>query len=290
MNMEESYIIDFKQERDFSSLLNATFAFLKQEFKPLMKLLLIRLAPFFILIGLFTALSMDNISSNIGSNPFAIFSLYYVGQMLTTLIMFIYLQSLVLHYIKHYNSDSTEPREEYVKNNAMSRVFELFGINLGYGFLAGVATLFLIIPGIYVFVIYSLVYVITILGDGESGVFSKSAELIKDHWWETFGGIVIIFIVHSIISNIFALPSTILFMTDGMTGFSQILQGNVATSDSSLVLNILFSIIAAFGYLSGIIMYIYLSFHYYNLKERKEATGLLDQIDQMEQGLSGDNA
>lgn len=287
--MEEFGRIEFKQERDFSSLLNATFAFLKQEFKPLMKLLLIRLAPFIILIGVFAALSMDNLTNSSSSNPFAIFSLYTVGQMITTFIMIIYLQSLVLHYIKHYNSDSMEPREEYVKNNSMSRVFELFGINLGYGFLTTIATLFLVIPGIYVFVIYSLVYVITILGDGESGVFSKSAELIKGHWWETFGGIVIIFIIHIIISNIFALPSTILYMTDAMVGFSPTLE-RVAATSNNLILDVLFSIIEAFGNLSGIIMYVYLSFHYYNLKERKEATGLLDQINEMEQGLSEDNA
>lgn len=287
--MEEFGRIEFKQERDFSSLLNATFAFLKQEFKPLMKLLLIRLAPFIILIGVFTALSMDNISNNIGSNPFAIFSLYYIGQMVTTFLMFIYMQSLVLHYIKHYNSDSMELREEYVKNNANKILMKLAGINIGYFFISAVGFMLLLIPGIYIFIVYSLVYVIAIIDEEDSGVFSKSSALIKGHWWETFGGIIVVTIVYSIISYVFALPSTFLYLSDGMTGFSQVLQGNVATSNN-LVLDIILSIITSFGLLAVVILYIYLAFHYYNLKERKESTGLLDQINQMEQGLSEDNA
>lgn len=284
--MEDFGRVGFKQERDLSSLLNATFAFLRQEFKPLVKLLLIRLAPLIILIGVFAGLSMDHMSSNMSGNPLAMFSIYYIAQMIGTLILFIYLQSLVLHYIKHYNSDSMESREEYVKNNANSNLLVLLGVNLGYGFLTLVATLLFFFPGVYVFVIYSLAYVITILGDGQPGVFKKSSELIKNHWWETFAGMVIVFIIYTIISYIFIIPTTLLQLASGFTGLSA---GNEPTS-SNLVLDILFSIIASVGLLSATIMYIYLSFNYYNLKERKEATGLLDQIYKMEQGLSEDNA
>lgn len=284
--MENFRQINFKQERDFSSLLNTTFEFLKQEFKPLLRILLIRLAPFLILIGVFSALSMDNIANNMSSNPLAIFSFYYIAQMLLTLFAMVYLQSLTLHYIKHYNSDSMESREEYVKNNALSKVIELVGVNIGYGFLVGLATLLFIIPGIYVFVVFSLVYVITVLGDGEPGVFKKSSTLIKNHWWETFGGLIVVFIVYYIITLIFAIPNSMMFLFDAFTGAYD---GTISTSNN-IVLDIITSIIASFGLLSAIIMYIYLSFNYYSLMEQKEATGLLDQIDQMEQDLSEDNA
>lgn len=283
--MENFGRINFKQERDFSSLLNATFEFLKQEFKPLFKLLIIRLAPLMLLAGILSALSTDNITSN-NSNPFAIFSIYYFGQMIITFFLFLYMQSLVLHYIKHYNSNSMEPREEYVNSKAMSRVFDLFKTNLLYGILVAISSILFVIPGIYVFVIFSLVYVIKILNDEDTPVFKKSSDLIKDHWWETFFGLIVIVIVYYLISLVFALPSLIIYFTDLFTGASD----TIVATTNNLVLDIIMNVIASIGFLSLSIMYIYLAFNYYSLMEQKEATGLLDQIDQMEQDLSEDNA
>jgi hypothetical protein len=260
MKMENVGRIDFKQQRDFSSLLNATFAFLKQEFKPLVKLLIIKLAPLMLLIGIFTALSADNVNNNISSNPFALLSIYYVGQMITTLFFFLYLQSIVLHYIKHYNSDSVESREEYIKNNAMSRIFDLFKTNLLYGILVAISSVLFIIPGIYVFVIFSLAYVIKILSDGEIRVFKKSSDLIKNHWWETFGGLFVIFIVYYIISFVFALPGVLIYLTDLFTGASDM----VVASTNNLILDIIMNIIASVGLLSVTLMYVFLSFNYYS--------------------------
>lgn len=285
--MENFDRIEFEKERDFSSLLNATFEFLKQEFKPLMKILLVRIAPFLVLIGIFSALSLDNLNNNLSSNPFAIFSIYYIAQMILTLFTVIYIQSLTLHYIKHYNSNSTEPVEEYLKKNAFSKIFNLLGVNIGFYFLVVVGTIFFVIPGIYLFVIYSLSIIITVLGNGNEGVFNKSSDLIKNHWWETFGGLIVIFIIYYILSLIISLPSSIFYF---FNAFSGIESGVAFQSSNNLILDIILNIITSFSLISAIIMYIYLSFNYYSLKEQKEATGLLEKIDQMGQDLPEGNA
>jgi hypothetical protein len=101
--------------------------------------------------------------------------------------------------------------------------------------------------------------------------------LIKDYWWITLGGLIIVYLIYYIISALFSMPNTIMTVLFGFLT----LQKSESPGFLYKIIQTVFAIISSFGYLFSFIPIIYLAFHYFNLVERKEEPTLLEDIEKI---------
>lgn len=269
--METKRKIDFKQARDFGGIINVTFEFIRENFKGLALSLLLIVGPAAVLSGVINSLNFLNI---LGYRSFSWIALSY-------LMLFLVLQlvvSVTYGYINLYLDSELEnitPADvwEEVKKN-FGRTFRTLFLGAVWVFL-GALVLFL--PGVYVAVIFSILFAVRYREDiSFSDAFNRCSDLIKGYWWATFGLMIVLGIIQAFLSYILQAPMAI----------SVVLRSLSLWEGDSLFANIIFlitTIISSFAYMFYSISCIGMSFHYYSLVEKKEAVGLLEKIENMQE-------
>jgi hypothetical protein len=278
--------IEFHKQRELGELITDTFRFIKENFKPLFKVIFKVTGPvFFILllaIGYYSYLGMD-----ILENPYLISSMemdmgtYFISLFiifLSLMAFYVLLYGSVLHYIESYknNAGKVEETEIYsgVKND--------FGKLLGLIFIAGIITiaglLLCVLPGVYLWVPMSLAPAILIFT--KKPVFDAigyAFDLIKNNWWTSFASLFIISLLVYIIGIIFQVPLTIYFFIKTLASSQE-----TSVADTSAVVDwiyIFFNVVSSlFQYLLSVIIIVASAFIYYHLDEKKNATGSYQRI------------
>lgn len=135
------------------------------------------------------------------------------------------------------------------------------------GFLSVVLMLIAFIPIIYFSIIYLLSpAIVAYEGVDVWEALSRAKFLIKDKWWSTFGLILIITIINSFVSMIFAAPAMIIT-------FMKLL--NIGGNISGNLPLIITTVISTIGQVVvSSLTYIAISFQYFNLVEKREGTTL----------------
>lgn len=291
--MDHFQKIELRRTRDFGEKFNATFEFIRQNYKGFMPAVLYISVPV-VLIGMLIIsyytyfIFMEEAGSLAGSNnPFAVFSMMgrFFGLALVAygfiIVGYLINTSLVYNYIKIY------PERENPTSITVGELWSVSKKDIGSIFVAGLLSLivsaigfvFLFLPGIYLGVTLSLITPIIVFERKNVGdAFSRCFYLIKDKWWSTFGLLLIAVIIQSIMGLIFNIPQYI------MTFVFTI---NSATSDFAtgfpLWQKILFLIGGSISVIGSSLLYcisfIAIAFQYFNLVERREATGLMSQIE-----------
>ncbi|WP_103865443.1 hypothetical protein [Aquimarina sp. I32.4] len=286
--MNNNYI-EFKKKRELGDILTDTFAFLRNNGKTLLSVLMKTSGiPFVLLIlasAFYTHISTsfldpvrlsNNEVTNMGMFAIALFTMF------TTLLIFYgLLCGTVLHFIKAY----IDNKGRVDVNTVTQGVKQDFGKIIGLGFLSGLITgvgfLLCFIPGIYLYVPMSLVFSILVFRKTSiSDAINDSFLLIKNEWWITFATLLVLGILIGVISAVFSIPAIIYSFTKGLALASETSM-NDASSSIDWVFILLNTISSAAKYLLYIITSVATAFIYYNLNERKHATGALEQIDSL---------
>ena len=311
--------IEFRKRREFGEKLNSVFDFIRQEFRPLMKGLIYIAGPVIAIASLIGAyfqrwsLSMMDFSFE---DPDVFFSddlwTSVVGLMIFSLTAYVFIFAVVNEYVKEYikaGNTSIEVKQlwssvkENLGNYALSVI--VYGI-LTFGFfffsallisllasLGGAFVMMFIFIGFFIliFMLLAVIYLLPIVYNSESeGIFStigRTVELLRGKWLSTIGLLIVVAIIVSVASIILAVPS---YMITGMS-FLQGMQFDTVSSMSftqSLSYGIANFIASAGNYLLSIIPMLALIFQYYNLVERRDASGLMQRIDQMGSGEDED--
>jgi hypothetical protein len=280
--MQTNKII-FPQARDFSEKLNDTFSFLRQNFRNLALSVLFTAGPFTLIGGIFLGLYQSKTLSSIGSDvrdPFArlqnIFGVEYFLGALFSFISIIIVAIVVLEYIRLYNEDKTENYQwQDILPKLKSSFLSIFLFGVGYSIIVALASLLFVIPGIYMAIALSLLVYVKIYEDKSFfQAVSRCLDLIKGNWWATFGLLLVLSVVQSILSFVFQIPlliSTVLSTFQGVN--------NEGSGDTNIFL-VISTIISTIGsHLLYVVPLTGLCFQYFNLVEEKDASGLLSRID-----------
>jgi len=156
-----------------------------------------------------------------------------------------------------------------------SNYWKIVITGIGYSFFVIIGTLFFIIPGIYLGITLSLIFMVRLKeGIGFFAAFDRCTKLISKNWWFTFGFIIVIGLIQGFIGFIFYIPNYIAIFALTLSGLN-----NPNQNSPSHIIFIITSIISSFNFLLTAISVVGISFHYYNLVERKEAPSLLEKID-----------
>lgn len=285
--------IEFYKIRDFGEKFNATIDFIRYNFKMLIKIELLIAAPMGLVVAIFMSnmfKSMFSMAQNPDMNE--VEAIGFLGTLGLNYILILLLSllagSLSLAGVMGFMRLRMNPEATISFSDVASQVFKKLGglmllIVLVYS-ISLVGFVFLLLPGIYLFVVLSLAipsYLFEDISIGEA--ISKPFRLIKEKWWSTFGLLVIAQMIATISSYVFAIPFYALIFGEMIT----VMDTNPDPED---IMNIYtgwksaasMGVMLIGAFITYMVPIIALSFQYFNLRERIEATGLKSQIDNFE--------
>ncbi len=313
--MENFTPIEFHKTRDFSSKMSVTMEFVRQNFKSLGKSIVYIAGPPVLLASLLLGNFMKSMMSSImtftrpgeGGGPFAdlvsspTFWLQIVVMFIFVLVSSIATIATINNYILLYEEKKSNQIEV---SEVWQRVRETFWMYMStaimFTLLAIAGYILMLVPGIvlsdlvggfgallifvmffvffYFFISTSLLFIVR--GYEKIGFFSgviRSVKLVQGKWWSTFGLIMVLYLIVMISSYVFMIPYYIVIFVSTLhsTSVEGASQPSVAVETASIVFLSLY-------YLCQMLLYtlpnVGIAFQYFNLVERKEARGLMSQI------------
>jgi hypothetical protein len=281
--------LEFKKIRAFGEIINDTFLFIRQNFRPLLKVF-VYLCGFFILAGMFAGIMYQlgvktTLNNPGGSSSFSklnqVFTFNYFLVIVFSICSYVAIMVTTLSFIALYmEKGKVAPTPEevwayfkyYYFRVFLSSIFTLLFISLGF--------VFCLIPGIYLFPAMSLFFPIMILENTDFGyAFSRSFKLLRNQWWTTAGAIFVIWVIAYAGLSFASVPAMILTMVGtflpGLENWSQIM---IIIGTIIQYLSQVFLMIPVIG----------IALCYFNLTEVQESPGLMDRINQF--GVGKTNA
>ncbi|WP_196894913.1 hypothetical protein [Aureivirga marina] len=274
-------LITLYKERDLGELISDSFKLIKEESKNFFPIF-IKITWIYILIVLagnaFTLLNFSDPTKL--TNIFAMFGGTIISGV-TNIILYAVSFGVVLFYLKAYNENEGNVTYEYVKTNVYKRIWSLLGLGFLIYLIIFVSAFFFLLPAIYFAITFSTCYQIMILEDKTaSEAISDSFKLIKDHWWVTFGVLIVITVLFLIISSVFNIP-TILYQFISMgTMLRDFGNGIDAYSIFSDPIYVTLNMISILGstFINVLATFAF-AMVYFDLHEIKYKTGISNQID-----------
>ncbi|HEY2581860.1 MAG TPA: hypothetical protein VGI43_08640 [Mucilaginibacter sp.] len=283
--------IELLKSRDFGEIITDTFVFARQNLKPL-------ITCFFIFCGFFTLASIfasavqqskmvNEVNNTFDSanlknplfprtDPFSFFGIEYLVSILFLFLNYIAISVTVLSFMCLYREKGNNaPTLTEVWGYIKYFFLKILGSSVLLFLLLTIATALCIVPGIYLYPIFGLIFPIMIFENTSFGyAFNKSFKLIKDNWWLTFGCIVVMGIIVYFALMIVVLPSTILNMSNLFLHPGKGMHLSTTLTMITTVLQHLCQVLY-------ILPLITISLCYFNLSEVREGTGLMGRISQI---------
>lgn len=281
--------IELRKIRDFGTNLSDTFEFIRQNFKPL-------LSSFFAISGIFIllqAISYGTFESNIfrgaridagiGTNSPNIFFgqnivTHYFSWPFFTYLFFAWLGFASMNvcvgaFMKYYDQHQGEaPDIEEVWKIFKRYYLKVLILSIPVGIITVFGYFLCLVPGIFLTVVFVPFPWVLIMEDASLGDgIQRCFELNKTFFWLSLGIYLVAYIIYSFASGILVL------MIGGLTGIITYL----TTKDLGTAIGIAMSVLRVFSYLFYIIFLVSTMLHYFNLVEQRDATGMLNRIDQI---------
>jgi MFS family permease len=289
-------MIQLFQQRDFGDKINVTFQYVTQNFRSLGLSLLYIVGPIALVAGIASGIMQSNLfdlakssgNADSGSDPMAafrmmqnVFSPAFALAGLFSLLAVLVVSLATYAHMKVYGRKTAQRMETSQEPVPISvaEVWEEMQTHIGQGIVVSVlssivtvvATLFFVLPGIYVGIVFSLAMAVVVFeGTDFSQTWNRCLTLIRDKWWSTFGLLIVMGIISGLVGLIFTLPAGIISLLIGskllpdVSGFWVVVGNVLATVGGTLLRSLI---------------YIALGFQYTNLVERQEGRGLLSAID-----------
>lgn len=292
--METTDYVEFKKTRDLGAIITDTFKFIRENWKEYFGTIVRIAGPALVLLILslgYYMVSLGGVAKGLNTGgvefespevfTFEVVIALFVA-MISGLVFYVLMQTSSLYFIKSYIDNSGEvDRSEIISN-----VKQNFWKFLGYGILMMLMVMFgallCFLPGIWIGVILSMgTSILVFEGKSVGDTISHCFKLVKDHWWETFGVLLVVTILVSMLSMVFSIPALIYQMTTMMSQIGQ--------DDPTAVLG-LFSdpIYLALNVLSYIGQFLLSSITliatvliYFDLNEQKNLTGTIEKIERL---------
>lgn len=285
--------IELRKQRDFSSLLSDTFAFIRIEFKPFMKAIFNISGPamivFLIAMAFYTYTAGDifnfDIAGTSGANGFvspALIIISAIAYAATAIVAYVFAGSAALHYIKSYIDNKGQVDLKEVKRNVYDTFWGFFGLSFLKGITIGFSVLLCVLPVLYTMVPMTIVLCIYVFSEKHGAIeaYGESFSLVNEDFWTALGTILVFIIIFYILSMVFAVPAVIYtYIKMGIfSGEFDPANMNNIVDPVYIILNVLSTL---FQFLLNLIIVVASAFIYFHLNEKRNFTGTYDRINQI---------
>ncbi len=292
--MDNQNFVNFKQVRGLGDMLSDTFKFLKSEWQPFF-ITIIKIAIIPVIIAIAAAVYFLIESSYFYSGILNVndsepdFNFNFSGiilPLLAIVVSYLIAYALVtvtsLSYIKSYIKNKGIVNYEEIQNDTKEKFWPYVGLFFLAGLIILIGGLFCFLPGIYFWVVLSLSIPILIYQNRNvTDSISDSFTLIKDHWWETFGILLVVQILIGLTSFIVELPISLYQGVDMAT----LLENENPVELLDYFTDPLYLILIGLSYLVQFILYIISTivtvFVYFDIREQKNPTSDDSVIDEI---------
>ncbi len=306
MENEKSIFIEFQKARDFGSIIGDTFDFIIKNFKPLAKSVLIIMTPSFLILILWMSIFGVNIMNMYAGKLTSLppyFWVVLIAEAVLGMIYFVLLVCVNYNYIKLYIDGKGGVISLANLWSGIKKDFIRVLLNLiGLFFLLGVLTAIIVgiivaigvllsevlaavlgffsafILGTYLVTsLYPVLFIIVYERKRAFGAIIRSISIVAGKWWYTFGLINVIMIVWMIFALIASVPYYGVIFIFAFHGMEKM---------SGTLLSVLFTVTYLFLAFLGSLMYMIpltsAALHFFNLRERKEASSLFAKVENLE--------
>lgn len=292
--MYNNNYVTFKKERDLGAIISDTFKFLRLEWKPFFGAI-IKTALLPILIAIvalvFYLYSFPNILEGLGpTSGDGIYETPNFGLLFTSvafmgfffLIAYVIMNITALYYIESYIQNKGNIDFEMIQERVKDKFWSFTGLFILSGLIIGASALLCFFPIFYTATVLSLAAPILVFSNLDAtDAISHSFRFINGHWWETFGVMLVVGIITTIIGYIFSVPAIIYFFVKMGT----VISSNDPTLMADSLRDPVYLRLNGLSYIGQFILYavtlISNVFIYFDINEQKNASGAMDQIDSL---------
>ncbi|MEN9443318.1 MAG: hypothetical protein RIS47_208 [Bacteroidota bacterium] len=279
--------INFQKVRGIGEVLSDTFLFLKQEFKPFFTTIVYYAGIFIFLYAISGALYQSGVMklqagklNNGGAETSGIFGMFanlpwksLIAMILSSVVAQTLIMLLTFGFVKNYIELGSG---NFTSKQVWTEARKLFLPSVGLFFLLAlimIVTLVTIFLPIYFSISLSLGFAVIVFErKGASAAVNRSAFLIKQNWWLTFGLYFLVSILIGVLGFVFSMTTLAIQMYQTFAGYNEWL------SYVYLLVATITNLVNVTLYTS---FYVAQSFYYFNLVEQKESPSLLARIQQI---------
>lgn len=219
--------IQLRRTRDFGQIFSDTFAFLRQEWRPLARAIAAVGLPASLIGGALSGGAMaaiQNLQVESGmdsDSKLALLSgsmLGLIPGLLLLLMAWMLVVSMVHEYLRAYHLGEHHGMDTgQLVVRGLQQIGPYFGATFLSGLLTGLAMLLCVLPAIYPATVLSLALAAhAIERTGGAGSLSRSNQLVSGDFWPTFLVVLVMFMIKAIIDQVVVLPFTIAGLVIGV--------------------------------------------------------------------------
>jgi hypothetical protein len=278
--------IEFRKIRDFGEVMNDTFSFIRQNFKPLFKSFFAICSFFMIALAILTGLYQSQYLSGLdelfngkrmqGDLVRQLASSGYFIMVFFGLSTFVAMQVAIGAYVKSYVTNHGAPPAIEKVWSVFIRYFpRVFLFSLPFTLFTIVGCIFCLFPGVYLWTVFLPFPLVVIMENrGFTETYSRCFDIIMYEFWASFGVYVVGYLIYLIGTTI--IEGLFTFMFEMFHIFST---GNITQAKDFVI-----AFLDIFSYSFYIVFFLAVTLQYFSLVEKKEGTGLLHRINSI-----GDN-
>ncbi|MCH8558751.1 MAG: hypothetical protein LAT84_13065 [Balneolia bacterium] len=281
---------EFYKTRSVSDVIVDSLQFTKQHFRPLLKKsvpLLIAYGIVILFVNIFTTGAVLGQFGSTGMMSQSGLDMAFVWTSLASFVSYLFIFAIMLLgllWVRHSFQNNTEA--EFDLGYQLKKYFPGFVmLAIVYGVSVFIGALFLVVPGIYLFIaLYGTYGAYIIEREGVIESLKRGHELSKGSWWFILGTIVLMYILTLGINLLAGLPALAL-------GFLMGGGHEMFVSDGDFSLG--FFLFVLFSTISGLVNFlfygvwgIFMGLLYFTLRERKEGDSIADEMSAFESELS----
>ena len=282
----ETKKIELQQVREFGEVFNATFAFIKQEIKPLGTAILVFVLPIILLMSILMVYTTSSAFGTL-SNPAMVqtsgFIIKLLEMYLGLFIVAIVLQTMIMvtiySYISLYLKDKENTGISALFSEILKNFFPVLGASVLSGLVIVIGLICCFLPGIYLGVSLSFFLVALVVEkNGIGNAFSRSFTLSHKQWGWTFLILFVSIIMIYVISIILNIPGFII----GFASVFHNLKNPVNPYEKFGMAYVIYtSIVSSITYLIYTIPAFLLAFQYFSIVESMEKHSLIKDINEI---------
>ncbi|WP_128545667.1 hypothetical protein [Larkinella soli] len=279
------------RQRDFGQKVNTAFQYIVRHYRSLGLAILAIAGPLALATSIATRIFQTGLVDSLvhrrysrtGLGGWGVLSFSYTAPSFWAILFFTLLNNLLVAMVvyRHLLSYEERPDEPITVKGIWSWLevdfLQVFLTSVASFVLVLAGALFLFVPGIYLAVVLSLGTIVVMREDLSAGeAIRRCFELVRGHWWETGGLLLVMLLIQIVLSNGIGIPLGLL--TAGTARIHPVL---FILSQSLLIL--IRSLVSA-------PLHMAIALHYFHLLDLKEGTGLLDDIESIGTRAHSDTA
>jgi hypothetical protein len=287
--------IELSKTRDFGEIISDSFLFIRQNFKPLLSCFFV-FCGFFLFAGTVVSIMQQIKMVDVANNPnggipgsssgvWAAYGLETLFTAVFALLGFMAIIVTVISFMALYKAKGNiAPTNEELWGYFKYYFLKILGGAILNYILVVIGFMFCIVPGIYLYPVLGLVFPIIIVENTSySYAFNQSFRLIKENWWTIFGALFITGLIVSICASVVTVPFQVV-------NIWSVFLHQIKTPHLSILSIVMGTILTELAQAFYILPVVTLGICYFSLAETKDATGLLDRINQLGTNQADTNA